>query len=185
MSTKLEISSNSQIHAGIFSGIEAFYFEGEKWVIANGSVKRFHECDSSIQQPIWKAFMADKQSMAYIAKLGITKASEVFERWYRCVVGGLDSVPDFGIRFTPDAFNNLCTDHKCPHRGLLCSRATGLKNYEVETISELKRGESVERASHRLFISPRGMKSRVEKIKEKMNVPNMAALMVTATQLGI
>jgi len=185
MSTKLEISSNSQIPAGIFSGIEAFYFEGEKWVISHGSVKRFHECDSSVQQPIWKAFMADKQSMAYLAKIGITKASEVFERWYRCVVGGLDSVPDFGTHFTPDAFNNLCADYKCPHRGLLCSRATGLKNYEVETIAELKRGESVERASHRLFISPRGMKSRVEKIKEKMNVPNMAALMVTATQLGI
>lgn len=187
MTSKLQFSDKSPIPAGLFGeGIEAFWYAGEKWVIVSGVRYLYNDSPTRVKSIIQREFMNDKLSLSYMAtRMRLKNANEMFDTWYRCVVGGLDSVPDFGQKFTPDAFNNLCTDHKCPHRGILCSRATGLKNYEVETIAELKRGESVERASHRLFISPRGMKSRVEKIKEKMNVPNMAALMVTATQLGI
>lgn len=181
-----QITRQPNIPAGLFSGTEAFWHEGEKWVLTNGTRKPFHECDSSIQQPIWKAFMADKHSLAYIAKMGISKASEVFDTWYRCVVGGLDHVPDFlNEKFTPDAFNNLCCDFSCPHRGRLCSRATGLKNYEVETIAALKQGESLEQTASHIFVSLPGMKSRVEKIKIKLNVSNMAQLMARTAELGI
>jgi len=183
---KVEIKTKNQMPAGIFSGIEAFWYDNQKWIIANGQVKLFDECDSTIQQPIWQAFLADKQSHAYLKKIGITKASETFERWYRCVVGGLDSVPDFDRgRFTPDKFNNMCTDTTCTLRGILCSRAAGLKNYEVETLGALKQGESMERTASRICVSLPGMKSRVEHIKQKMNVTNMAALMAKTAELGI
>lgn len=186
MDTKLTKTDNSPIPAGIFSGIEALYHEGEKWVIANGTTQRFHESPSSIQQPIWKAFMSDKQSLAYLAKMGITKASEAFDWWYKCVIGGLDHIPDLlNGKLIPDAYNNMCGDFQCAHRGRLCSRATGLKNYEVETLAALKTGESIERAASLLCISHNGLKSRIEKIKEKLHVPNMAALMAKSSAFGI
>jgi len=186
MDSKVTKTDKSPIPAGIFSGIEAFYHEGEKWVIAHGTTYRFHEAPSTIQQQIWKAFTADKQSLAYIAKMGITKASETFETWYRCVIGGLDSVPDIlNGQLTADAYNNMCSDMNCPHRGRLCSCAVGLKNYEVATIAALKNGESLERTASQLCVSLPGMKSRVEKIKEKLHVPNMAALMAFSATIGI
>ena len=183
---KLEQKTQNQMPAGIFNGIEAFWYENEKWVIANGEVKRFHECDSSIQQPIWRAFMADKQSLAYIAKLGITKSSEVFETWYRCVVGGLDHVPDFlNGKFTPDFFNNTCPDLACPHRGRLCSRAAGLKNFEVETLKALKSASNMKAAAEMVHVSLPAMKSRISKLHEKFNVSNSVALMARANEIGI
>lgn len=185
--TKLrQFTTQNQIPAGIFSGIEAFWHNGEKWVIANGTVFRYNEAPTLVKSSIQRAFLADKQSRAYLSKIGITSASETFDRWYRCVVGGLDHTPDFlNNKLTADAYNNMCADHSCIHRGRLCSRATGLKNYEVETLSALKQGESLERTAAVCCVSLPGMKSRVEKIKEKWNVTNMAALMATATQLGI
>lgn len=183
--TKVINSEQKTIPAGIFTGIEAFWHEGEKWVIANATVKRFDDCESAIQRPIYKAYAADNKSLSYLAKIGLTTDSEIFDRWYRCVVGGLDHVPDFDLKFTPDSYNNMCGDYLCPHRGRLCGRASGLKNYEVETLAALKQGESLERTAMAICVSLPGMKSRVEKIKEKWDVPNMAALMATATQLGI
>lgn len=186
MNNLQQITRANNIPAGIFSGIEAFYHEGQKWVIANGSTNRFHDCDSSVQQPIWKAFLNDKQSLAYLSRIGVKKASEAFDRWYQCVIGGLDHVPDFhNDKLTPDAYNNLCADMQCPHRGRLCSRATGLKNYEVETLVALKHGKSIEDTASDLCISFPGMRSRVEKIKEKLNVSNMAALMAVTVEIGI
>jgi len=185
MTTKVTNQSNSPIPAGIFSGIEAFHANGENWVLAYGTAYRYNDAPTPVKQQIQKAFMNDKQSLAYLAKMGIVKASEVFDTWYRCVVGGLDHVPDFGKMFTPDAYNNMCTDTNCHHRGRLCGRASALKNYEVETIAMLERGESMEQTAQHLFITQRGIKSRVEKLKEKLECPNMAALMCKTAQLGI
>jgi len=186
MDTKVTKTDKSPIPAGIFSGIEAFYHEGEKWVIAHGTTYSFHEAPSTIQQQVWKAFTADKKSLAYLTKMGLTKHREVFERWYKCVIGGLDSIPDLvDDKLTPDAYNNMCSDLHCPHRGRLCSCITGLKNYEVATIVALRNGESMERAASKLCVSLPGMKSRVEKIKEKLQVPNMAALMAFSANIGI
>jgi len=186
MTTKLTKTDKQPIPAGIFSGIEAFWYKGEKWVIAHGTTYRFHEAPSTIQQQVWKAFMADKQSLAYIAKMGLTKHSEVFETWYRCVIGGLDNIPDLlNGKLNPDAYNNMCPDLHCPHRGSLCSRATGLKNFEVETIVALEKGETLEATANMLCISLEGMKSRMMKIREKLNAKNMADLMSKTAQLGI
>jgi len=186
MSTKVTNSMRSPIPAGIFSGIEAFYHNDEKWVIANGITQRFHESPSSVQQPIWKAFMADKQSLAYLAKMGITKASEAFDMWYKCVIGGLDHIPDLlNGKLIPDAYNNMCTESNCPHRGRLCSRAIGLKNYEVETIHSLMQGKSLEQTAKSLFLSVPAIKSRVSKLHEKFDVKNTVALIAMATELGV
>jgi len=129
--------------------------------------------------------MADKQSLAYIAKIGITKASEVFDRWYRCVVGGLDHVPDFDFKFTPDAYNNMCTDHSCPLRGRLCSRAAGLKNYEVETIIALKSAKNMDQVANTVHVSLPAIKSRVAIMREKMNVTTTVGIIARAAEFGI
>lgn len=186
MTNLQQFTTRTHVPAGIFSGTEAFWHEGEKWVIAHGTIKRFDDCDSSIQQPIWRAFLADKQSHAYLAKIGINKASETFDRWYRCVVGGLDHTPDLlNDKFTPDAYNNMCADMQCPHRGRLCSRASGLKNYEVETLNALKSARNMEQAANAVHVSLPAMKSRISKLHEKFDVTNSVALMATASQLGI
>ncbi|MBV5313786.1 MAG: helix-turn-helix transcriptional regulator [Prolixibacteraceae bacterium] len=187
METNLLKKDKSPIPAGIFgNGMEPFWYENEKWVIAHADVRRFDECDSSIQQPIWKAFLNDKQSLAYLSKIGVKKASESFDRWYRCVVGGLDHVSDIvGDSFTPDAFNNMCSESNCPHRGLLCGRASGLRSFEIETIRSLMQGKSMEQTAESLYMSLPAIKSRVSKLHEKFEVTNTVALIALATQLGL
>lgn len=182
----LQRISGQNVPAGIFSGTEAFWFEGEKWVIAHGTTKRFDECDSSTQDPIWRAFNSDEISLAYLAKIGVTKPSEIFDRWYQCVVGGLDHVPDFvNGKLTPDAYNNMCHDTQCAHRGRLCSRASGLKNIEVETITALKSARNMEQAAKAIHISLPAIKSRIAIMHEKFNVTNSVAMMARAAELGI
>ena len=184
MNVKRNLTQN--VPAGIFSGIEAFWHEGEKWVIANGTVYRYNEAPTALKSSIQRAFFADKQSINYLSKIGVTKASETFDRWYRCVVGGLDHVADFhNDKLTPDAYNNMCADHSCPHRGRLCSRAAGLKNYEVETLYALKSANNMEQAANAVHVSLPAMKSRISKLHEKFNVTNSVALMASASQLGV
>lgn len=185
MKTKVANEMKATIPAGIISGIEGFWHDGEKWIIANGQVQRFHDAPTGVQQMVWRHFFADTYSQHIIKNLGITKLTETFDRWYRCVVGGLDHIPDFGSMLMPDNYNNMCTDTSCTLRGKLCSRGVGLKNYEVETLRELESGESLEHAASDLCISLPAIKSRVEKIKEKLHAPNMAAMVATSARLGI
>ena len=174
------------VPAGIIEGTEAFWYNNEKWVVHEGRSARFHEAPGSVQRMIAEAFMNDKRSQNYLRKTGITSFSEGFEMWYKCVIGGIDHVSDFqnGI-LTPDGFNNACNDHSCPHRGKLCSLEAGLKNYEVATIVALKKGKSIEETAYWLCISKAGMKSRVEKIKQKLGAANIASMMSLATEMGI
>jgi len=186
MSTKLAFSDKSPIPAGLFSGIEAFWYDGEKWVIAQGKVQRFHDAPSAVQQQILKLFMVDKKSLSYLSKIGINEFSKSFDTWYKCVIGGLDSIPDFlGDKFTPDTYNNMCLNYQCSHRGKLCSLAAGLKNSEVETLVALKAGKTMELTASDLCVSLPGIKSRIEKIRDKLQAPNIASLMVKTVELGI
>lgn len=187
METNLQQNRTRIIPGGIFSGIEAFWYENEKWVFASGTAFRFKDASPKVQQAIRDAFMDDKQSINYLKKIGITKFSEAFERWYKCVVGGLDSTPDISNsnRFTADAYNNMCSDTHCPDRGLFCSRTVGLRNYEVQTILALRRGQSLQNTASDLCISFPGLKSRVEKIKIKLNAKNMAELISKTAEIGI
>lgn len=186
MKAKVTNSNKSPIPAGIFgNGIEAFWHEGEKWVIAHGSIYRYNEAPTVVKSTIQKAFMKDRQSLDYMAKIGLRNANEIFDTWFKCVVGGLDNVADFDRQFTPDAYNNMCTDTKCPHRGRLCGSALAIRNYEVETLAQLASGKSMKETSEQLFITRPGIRNRVEQTKEKLQVNNMAELMHRAAELGI
>nr|WP_321357217.1 hypothetical protein [uncultured Draconibacterium sp.] len=173
---------------GIIDGIDPFWFNNEKWVRMNGNeFIRYHETSGKTQRLIANACRDDKPSLDYINnKMGIKGISAEFDTWYKCVVGGLDAVPDFFKgRFTPDAFNNMCTDYDCPHRGKLCGVASGLKSDDVKTIDALKQGKSIAATAEDIFLSTAGMKSRVENLKIKLGAPNMASLMARATEIGI
>lgn len=187
MEAKLTKTDKSPIPAGMFGeGIEAFWYEGEKWVIANGTISRYNEAPTHAKATIQRAFMNDRQSLAYMAKMGLRNANEIFDTWYCCVVGGIDHVADFTEKtFTPDVYNNLCSDAQCPHRGRLCGRASALRNYEVETIRSLMAGKSMEQASESLFVSLPAVKSRVAKLHEKLGVNNTAAMVTRAAEIGI
>lgn len=187
MTANVQKTDKSPIPAGIFGeGIEAFWYNNEKWVIANGARYRYNETPTHAKAVIQQAFMNDRQSLAYMAtRMNLKNANEMFDTWYRCVVGGLDSVPDFGLKFTPDAFNNMCHDTQCKHRGSFCGRQTALKNYEVETLAQLGKGNNMKATSEHLFITRTGIRSRVDQIKEKLNANNMAELMHRSAQLGI
>ena len=119
-------------------------------------------------------------------KMGLKKANEIWDTWYRCVVGGLDRVADLNDgKFTPDAYNNLCQETDCPHRGRLCGRAIGLKSDDVKTIRQLMAGKSMEQAAESLFVSLPAVKSRVAKLHEKLGVTNTAAMVTRAAEIGI
>lgn len=186
MTKVINSEQENQIPAGLITGIEAFWYKNEKMVIANGTVSRYENAHPEVQKLVYEAFARDTESLNYLSKIGINSFPDTFDRWFKCVVGGLDHVPDIlSDKFTPDTYNNLCNDTSCNHRGKLCSRSVGLKNYEIETLVALKQGVSIETAALTLYVSIPTIKSRLEKIKQKLQVPNMAALMVRTTQLGI
>lgn len=179
-------NETKKLPAGIFEGVEAFWHNGEKWVIAGGMVSRFNEAPAKIQNMIAEAFLADKKSRNYLQKMGITSFEKGMDMWYKCVVGALDCTPDFlKDKFTPDAYNSTCTDYDCPHRGKFCSLGPALKNYEVATIAALKGGFTIEQTATLLYISPAALKSRLNVIKEKLHARNMASMMARAAEIGI
>lgn len=179
-------NETKKLPAGIFEGVEAFWHNGEKWVIAGGMVMRFNESPIEIQNMIAEAFLADKKSRNYLEKIGITGFEKGMDMWYKCAIGTLDATPDFlKGKFTPDAYNATCKDVSCPHRGKFCSLGPALKNYEVATIEALKGGFTIEQTATMLFITPAALKSRLEKIKEKLHARNMASMMARATEFGV
>lgn len=176
----------SKIPAGIIEGTEAFWFDNEKWLIHQGEAMRFKDAPIKLRDMIAEMFLRDKQSIAYLTKIGVTAFSKSFEMWYKCVVGALDETPDFADgNLTADDYNHACTDYKCPHRGHLCSLTPGLKNYEIETLVALKKGETIEHTASALFVSVPGLKSRIEHIKEKLGATNMASMIAKAVEFGI
>lgn len=190
--TKLALKTgNKNIPAWLLEGIEAFCIktekgEIEKWVVVDRQAMPFEKSPIKIQNAFGRLFDADKRGQMFLKKMGLTTFREGFNQWYFCLFGGLDSVPDIiNGELVPDAYNSSCTDIECEFRGRFCSRGTGLRNYEVATLNQLKQGKTMKEAADVLCISLPGMKSRVEKLKEKLEVPNMAALVSRATELGI
>lgn len=182
----MQKEQTKKLPAGILEGTEAFWHENEKWVIHEGRTMKFHEAPGYVQRAIANAFLNDTKSRNYLCRIGVTKFSTAFEMWYKCVIGAIDETPDFlNGKFTPDAYNRTCTDYNCQHRGKLCSLQPGLKNYEVATISALKGGFTMEQTASMLCISLPGLKSRVEKIKEKLGASNMASMIANADAFGI
>lgn len=187
METKLQKTKNeTRMPAGILNGTEAFWHDGQKWIIHEGHATRFEAAPIKVQNMIAEAFLADTEARRYLTRIGCTAFSKAFDFWYRCKLGALDSIPDFiNNNFTPDAYNSACTDYDCVHRGKFCSMASGLKNYEVKSLAALKEGYTVDEAAAQVYVSPAGMKSRVEKMKEKLGARNLPQLTAIAAELGI
>ena len=190
METKLvKRNRTALIPAGILKGIESFFDEDtqKSWVIFNGKAMPFSEAPGWVQRLFAKAFMNDLWSRNYLkTKMNITAFSEGFEKWLKCRAGGLDNVPDFNQgSFVADGYNNACKDYNCPHRGKFCSLKAGLNSIEEETIRVLQEGNTIQEAAKILIISVLGLKSRIEKIKEKLDASNMASMIAKASKLGI
>ncbi|WP_372775620.1 helix-turn-helix transcriptional regulator [Mangrovibacterium sp.] len=187
METKLQqTNQNNTMPAGIFEGVEAFWYAGEKWIIQNGMKMRFSDAPLKLRDMIANQFLKDKPSQEILRKQGITAFSSAFEMWYRCVIGALDSTPDFiNGKFTADSFNYACDDHECQFRGKLCGRASGLNSTDVQTLAALKRGDNFRQTAASLYVSEPGLKSRVTKLREKLEARNTAALTARAAEIGI
>ena len=182
----MQKEQTKKLPAGILEGTEAFWYNDEKWVVHEGNVTRFSEAPIKVQNMIGMAFLKDKKSRAYLEKIGYTAFSKAMDRWYKCIIGALDEMPDFiNGKFTPDAYNRTCTDYDCPHRGKFCSLGPGLKNFEVQTVVVLKKGKNIKDTASELFISEAGLKSRIEKLKEKLRAENMAQMIAKAVEFGI
>lgn len=174
------------IPAGIIEGTEAFWFDNEKWLIHQGECMKFNDAPIKLRNMIAQKFLDDTQSRKYLSHIGITAFAMAFEMWYKCVIGALDETPDFvDGNLNADAYNHACTDYECPHRGQFCSLTPGLKNYEIKTLVELKKGETIEHTAEKLFVSLPGLKSRIEKIREKLGAKNMASMIAKAAEFGI
>jgi DNA-binding CsgD family transcriptional regulator len=187
MQTKLEQKNQSiTMPAGIFDGIEAFWHNDEKWLMQDGVKIKFVEAPIKLQDMIANQFLRDEPSKTYLRKIGITAFSQAFDMWYRCVLGAFDTIPDFlNGKFAADNYNYSCTDNSCIHRGKFCGRAAGLNNIEVQTLAALKRGDNFRQTAASLFVSDAGLKSRVTKLRQKLEAKNTAALTARAAEIGI
>lgn len=188
MSTNLQNREQAtKLPAGVVGkGIEAFWYNNEKWLIYKGHSMRFIEASITIQNMIVMCFRMDKESRTVLTKMGITKFHEQFDTWYKCVVGALDHEPDIlNDQLRADVYNSSCQNFECHWRGLLCGRASGLRSHDVQTIIELQRGLTAQQIANQLHLSVAAIKSRIEKLKLKLGVPNTAALVARASELGI
>jgi len=182
----MQKEQTKKLPAGILEGTEAFWHKSEKWVIHEGRTMLFHDTPGKVQRAFAVAFMNDTRSRTYLRRIGVNKFSSAFNMWYKCVIGALDKTPDFiDGKYTPDAYNNSCIDYDCPHRGKFCSLGPGLKNFEVQTVVALKKGKTIKDTATELFISEAGLKSRVEKLKQKLRAENMAQMIANAVEFGI
>lgn len=168
-------------------GLEPFWLNGEKWVAHEGLAIRFHEASPRVQRKIVSLFWGDERSQKYFDKIGFKGFQSRFERWYKCVVGGLDDEPDVDVKgnLTPDAYNNMCQDYTCPDRGKLCGLRSKLKREDVEVIQLIQEGLTVSQSASKLCLSNAAIKSRIEKAKVKLNSKTAAELSARAAMLGL
>lgn len=170
---------------------EAFWVENDpidkKWIAINGVVKRFCDWPLKVRNQWCMHYFNDTENRDYIEnRLKLKGFQEPFERWWKCVHGGFDSVPDVkNGKICPDAYNNMCTERNCPDRGKLCGKISKLNNQDVQTLSALTQGETFRNTADYLYISEAGLKSRVTKLRQKLEAKNTPALTARAAQIGI
>ncbi len=169
---------------------EAFWVENDpidkKWLIREKQAMQYCDLPAREQNKWLKLYHDDTENRLYIENtIGIKGFWEGFEKWWKCVMGGLDNTPDLKEgKLTPDAFNNSCTT-RCEHCGLLCGKKTGIRDYEVKTIRLVVQGNSTKMAADMIPLSIGGTKSRIEKIKRKIGAKNIAELTAKTVEMGI
>ena len=167
--------------------LEPFYMNGEKWVAHKGLAIRFHEASPRVQRKVVSLFWDDERSQRYFDKIGVKGFQARFEMWYMCVVGGLDDEPDVDTKgkLKPDAYNNMCRDYACPHRGKLCGIRSNIKIEDIEVICAMQQGLSTQQTAMELCLTQSAVKSRIEKSKVKFDAHTSAELAAKAAMKGI
>ncbi len=181
------LGQSPNIPAGIFLGIELFAKDGKMHAIYKGIKIEFEYLPSVEKRKFLDLYIADKEGQKFIREeLGITGFESGFKQWLFCKFGSLDGDPDLvDGQITPDSYNSACRRTNCPGRGKFCGTTVGLKDYEVETLRELKSGKTAKEIASTLNVSVSAVKSRVEKLKERFAVANGVALIASVTELGI
>lgn len=188
METNVQQNGQSaNIPAGIFAGIEIFAQGGEVYALHNGVRKFFEDLPGPEKRSFISMYMADKEGQQFIrSQFNIVGFESGFKKWLFCKFGSLDGNPDnIDGNITPDVYNSACHRTDCSGRGKICSCATGLKGYEIDTLRELKVGLTAKEVANKLNVSESAVKSRIEKMKEMFNVNNVVALIAITTELGI
>ncbi len=188
METNLrQFGQSANLPAGIFSGTELFARNGQMYAMYNGTRMKFEDLPGMEKRNFIQMYLEDKEGQDFIRKqFGIVGFESGFKQWLFCQFGSLDGDPDFvDEKITPDQYNSACLKIDCPGRGKFCSKAIGLKSYEVETIRELKTGKTAKEVASKLNVSEAAVKSRIEKLKDRYNVTNIVALIAMLAELGV
>ena len=175
----------TNIPAGIFHGTEVFYIGTEAFALHEGIVTTFEDLPSMIKRVFFSAFAKDKKVRHFHeSELNITSVEAQFKQWLFCSFGALDSTPDYlNGKLIPDSFNSACKRKNCPGRGRFCCKASSLKDHEVATLQEIISGKSVKQIADTLHLSVPGTRSRINKLRDKLNAGNMAALAANAATI--
>lgn len=173
------------IPAGIFHGTEFFVESGTRWAMHNGHLMRYEQLPDEIRDKLEREFNQDKRSQKVLEDIGLT-GSSAFDFWVDCRYGGYDSTPDYiNGKLQEAEFNNSCTKVNCNMRGIVCKNPAGLNNDEVDTLICIQQGFTITEIADKLFRSTECIKSRIRKIKEKLNAKNSTNAAVTAALMGI
>lgn len=182
-----DFNEGTKIPAGIFSGTELFAKDGEIYAMHEGKREKFEMLPAMEKENFIAQYLSDEDGQKFIREnFGIQGFHEAFKRWLFCKFGSLDGNPDsIDGKITPDTYNSACTKSNCPGRGRFCGTASGLKNHDIETLREVATGKTIKEIAVKLNISIPAVKSRLEKLREKFSVTNVAALAAMAAELGI
>ena len=163
-------AGTNKLPAGLFKGTEVFVEDYEIYAMYQGQCMAFENLPSMEKRAFLNEYLLDKEGQKFIKeKLGITGFESAFKQWLFCKFGDMDGDPDyFDGKITPDKYNSVCTRKDCPGRGVFCGQASGLKSRDVETLHEFVTGYPVKQIADHLSLSTAAVKSRVEKLKEKM-----------------
>lgn len=180
-------AGTNKLPAGLFKGTEIFVEDYEIYAMYQGQCMAFENLPSMEKRAFLNEYLLDKEGQKFIKeKLGVTGFESGFKQWLYCKFGAMDGEPDLlNGKITPDKFNSACHRKDCPGRGVFCGQASGLKSHDVETLHEVVTGYPVKQIADHLNLSDAAVKSRIEKLKERMEVPNTAALAAKSAGLGI
>ena len=182
------VVQTANIPAGIFGGCELLIHQNQNFALHNGSLIKPNELPVQVEQLVFDHYKQNKKAHKYLKQMGYPGVKTGYEKYKSCLFGGFDSVPDVDLKtgaVTPDFFNASCTSETCQFRGKLCGTASAISKDDYKTLIEIISGNSAKIAASGLHLSTAGLKSRIEKLKEKLDAVNIAELAYKAAQLGI
>ena len=178
-------SDIGNVPACLFSGTEIFKQNGTRWGMCNGRLLRFEELPTDIIDSFKEEFNKDKRSQLVLKQNGLT-GEVAFDFWVDCRYGGYDETPDYvDGKLQRAEYNNSCKKLNCSMRGIVCKNPAGLNNQEVDTIVCIQQGLTITEIANKLCKSVECIKSRIKRIKEKLDAKNSTSAAVKAVKVGI